>query len=61
MFSLESKVLLKILDLAKGLEWESPVLKAVFPIIKSLAKSTGIITEELFTLMAYAKIETKRQ
>lgn len=48
------------LEFAEELKCEAPVLRALFPGIKSVTESAGVITEELFSQMAHAKIETKR-
>ena len=45
-----------MLELAKGLEYESPVLKALFSMIKTGVESTGIINEELFNQFVKADI-----
>lgn len=43
------------MELAEGLEYETPVLKALFSMIKTGVESTGTITEELFKQMIEAK------
>lgn len=44
------------LELAKGLEYESPVLKALFSMINTGVQSTGIINKELFNQLIKAEI-----
>jgi 3-hydroxyisobutyrate dehydrogenase-like beta-hydroxyacid dehydrogenase len=46
------------LKLAEELGYESSILKAIFPMIKCAAESTGAVTEELFNQIISAKIPT---
>ena len=50
-----------VLELAEDLKCESPVLKAIFSVVKTAADSTGVVNEELFNQMVNAEIETKKQ
>lgn len=54
--SLLIKDIQTMLELAKGLEYESPVLKALFSMIRTGVESTGIINEELFNEFIKAEI-----
>jgi 3-hydroxyisobutyrate dehydrogenase-like beta-hydroxyacid dehydrogenase len=54
--SLLIKDIQTMLELAKGLEYESPVLRALFSMIKTSVESTGIINEELFNQFIKADI-----
>ncbi len=48
-------------ELAEDLEYESQLLKAICSMVKSAAESTALVTQELFTQMINAEIQTKKQ
>ena len=46
------------IEFGEELGYESPVLKALFPVIKAGVESTGVVTEDLFNEMIKFKNHT---